>query len=294
MAIRSMTGHGSAEVASKSGTASIEMSSVNHKQLDLRLVAQSLSPVLEAGIAERIRRRIGRGSVTCRVRLECAAGAGAFAAIIDEELAAAYAKRLKRLSGRLKMEYGLSMADIAALPGVCRVRSPDGAFPDSVKLLFRCLDRALSALVGMRIAEGDSLRADLERRLAALEEITARIAARAPLVPAMQAKALRKRIDALGADVNDDDPRLAKEVAFFADRSDISEELTRLRSHLKQTRGKLSASVPVGRTLDFMVQEMNREINTIGSKANDGKIAADVILFKAELERAREQVQNVE
>ncbi len=294
MSIRSMTGHGSVELSSKSGTASIELSSVNHKQLDLRLVAQSLPPVVEAGIAERIRRRIARGSVTCRVRIDCVAGAGAFAAIIDEDLAAAYVERLKRMSRRLKLEINLGMADIAALPGVCRARSPDVASPNLNRLIFRCLEGALSALVEMRSAEGASLRADLERRLTALEQLTGQIAARAPLVPAIHAEALRKRIAALGADVNDDDPRLAKEIAFFADRCDISEELTRLLSHIGQTRGKLAASAPVGRTLDFLVQEMNREINTIGSKANDGRIAADVIRFKAELERAREQVQNVE
>jgi uncharacterized protein (TIGR00255 family) len=294
MSIKSMTGHGSSELSSKSGAVSIELSSVNHKQFDLRLIAQALPPVVEAGIAERIRKRIARGSVTCRVKVECAAGAGVFDSVIDEQLAAAYAARLKRLAGSLKMAYTLSLADIAALPGVCRARAPDIASPDLNRLMFRCLDGALTSLGDLRRAEGAALQADLERRLFGLESLTRRIAERATIIPALQAEALRKRIAALGADINEDDPRLAKEVAFFADRCDISEELTRLSSHIGQTRGKLAASKPVGRTLDFLVQEMNREINTIGSKANDGRIARHVIQFKAELERIREQVQNVE
>lgn len=274
--------------------ASVELSGVNHKQFDLRIVSASLPAAVEAELSERIHKRIARGSITCRVRFDSAAGAGDSAAIVDERLAAVYVEKLRRLSRKLKLESHLSIAEVAGLPGVCRSASPGELFAGARPLLFKSLDVALSALITMRVAEGEALRADLEQRLTILHELTGRIEARALHVPKMQSKALLDRIRNLGADVKSDDPRLIREVALLADRCDISEEITRLRSHLKQVRGKLKSSAPVGRTLDFVVQEMNREINTIGSKANDRQIAAAVISFKAELERAREQVQNVE
>ena len=145
----------------------------------------------------------------------------------------------------------------------------------------------------MQAREGRALGRDLAARLAQLRALTARIERRAPEIAQAYRQALLKRIRDAGVDVPADDPRLLKEVAVFADRSDIAEELTRLRSHLGQSAAVLKAGGLTGRTLDFLVQELFREINTVGSKANDRFVAAEVVRFKTELERIREQVQNI-
>lgn len=294
MGIRSMTGHGSAEIRSGGTRVAVELASVNHKQFDLRFVSSAMPAPLESRAAEMIHKRVARGSVTCRIAVGFETGKGVPETLVDEPLAAAYAARLGELADRLGLENDLGISVVAGMPGVLRPRVAEGDTAAAQPLLLGCLKQALAGLIAMRDAEGRALRADIERRMAKLDTIAGRIAARAPRVPVHHRKALLKRIKDSGLDLKQNDPRLAREAALFADRCDISEEITRLRSHMKQFSGKLSGSGSVGRTLDFMVQEMQREINTAGSKANDGRIGDCVIRFKSELERVREQVQNVE
>jgi uncharacterized protein (TIGR00255 family) len=294
MAIKSMTGHGSGRIPSKSCSVSVELSSVNHRQFDLRIISPPMAAAVEAGVAERIRARIARGSVTCRIKFDCSARPYEFVELIDESLAKAWVESLRRLARKLKLEFNLSAAVVAGLPGVCRSRSEDVCVQKASRVLFECLDGALASLSAMRSAEGKALGRDLDKRFSSLEGLAGRIARRMPAVWKAHEAALRKKIASIGADINSGDSRLARELAVFADRSDISEELTRLRSHLEQARKSLDSRHPAGRKLDFLIQEMNREINTIASKANDLAVAKETIAFKSELERAREQVQNVE
>jgi uncharacterized protein (TIGR00255 family) len=161
-------------------------------------------------------------------------------------------------------------------------------------VIARALEGALEALAAMRAAEGQALAADLRRRLERLAAHLARVRALSPHVATRYRRALLDRLAQAGLTAEARDPVIVKEIAVFAERSDITEEITRLDSHLRQAAGLLKSRDPVGRTLDFLAQEMFREINTIGSKANDVRITRVVIQFKTELERVREQVQNLE
>ena len=167
---------------------------------------------------------------------------------------------------------------------------PDDAWP----AVADALESALSDLVAMRCAEGAHLRDDLLRRLGRLQANVADIEHRAPAVAERYRENLHKRLAAGGLDIDLDDERVLREIGLFAERCDISEEITRLESHFVQCTKYFDSEEPVGRSLDFLAQEMNRELNTIGSKANDAGIAQDVVEAKTELEKIREQVQNVE
>lgn len=294
MGIKSMTGHGSSEISVRGVRVVVELSSVNHRQLELRLVLPDMPASFEALLAERIRKGLARGFVTCRVRISPVNGNTSRNTVIDDELARSCVERLRKIAGRLNLKDDLSASVLTDIPDVIRPRSQEDYLAAAQPLVLECLKRALSDLLAMRRAEGDALRIDVERRMAKLRKLVDRIAGRAPIASRKCARTLLARIKSAGLDIDPDDPRLAREAVSFADKSDVSEEITRLRSHMQQSLGKLSANGPVGRTLDFLVQEMHREINTVGAKANDSGIASDVILFKSELERVREQIQNVE
>ena len=213
---------------------------------------------------------------------------------MDEALARSCVKRLRRIAGQLGLKDDLSLGVLAGTPGIVRPRPPVEDVENVQMLLLKCVDRALDALVSMRRREGRALKSEIAKRIRGIEKLVNRVAARAESLPADHAETLLRRIRALSVDIDLDDSRMTREIALFADKSDVTEEIARLRSHISQLAKTLSSSMPVGRPLDFLVQEMNREVNTIGSKANDKTIAQDVVLLKSELERVREQVQNVE
>jgi uncharacterized protein (TIGR00255 family) len=210
-------------------------------------------------------------------------------------LAKAYAKEISRLSRELALKEQVSLDLLLRAPGVLRseegIADAESAWPSVQK----ALQRALDSLVKMRQREGSHLAADLEKRMRLMRKSVQHIHARAPEMVTRYQEQLRQRIKNAGLELPGiEDDRLMKEVIYFADRSDISEELTRLESHFKQFSQSLKSNEPVGRTLDFMAQEINREINTIGSKTTDNLISREVVRLKAELEKIREQVQNVE
>jgi uncharacterized protein (TIGR00255 family) len=241
-----------------------------------------------------LNRHIGRGRLTGRVSLHSGAGAAAARVHVNVPLAKAYAKELNRLAKELKLTGTATLEQVAGAPGVIQTDDElvDGDFWPAVE---KALTKAVSGLLTMRKREGAHLEADLARRVKELQKSVASIQKQAPQVTARFRAQLLERIKAAGLESPAlDDERLIREVVYFADRSDISEELTRLESHFKQFEDCRKASEPVGRTLDFLAQEMNREINTIGSKANDSLISRDIVNLKAELEKFREQAQNVE
>ena len=292
--MKSMTGYGRGECAQKGIKITVELSSVNRKQSEISVTLPRDLETLEAQARDEINRRISRGRLTVRIAAQATAGTGGNM-LLDLDLAKAYAKDLRRMAKELKLSDTITLDILSRAPGVMR---PAESIADAEEIwptVSKALKAALDALVKMREREGEHLAKDLKKRIALIRQSATKVERRAPQVTERYRAQLIERIKAAGIPVPGvDDERLLKEVFYFADRSDISEELTRLQSHFQQFEDCLSMDEPVGRTLDFLAQEINREVNTIGSKANDTDISREVVLMKAEVEKFREQVQNVE
>jgi uncharacterized protein (TIGR00255 family) len=272
----------------------IELSSVNRKQSELNLILPRELESLEPRLRERLNQQIARGRVTLRLAVEYGKQRAASRVVFDTELAREYVQGLRRLCRELKLAAALSLDSLLRAPGVVEIHSPLEEPERLWSAIEQALTRALAAHQKMRAKEGAVLGKDLRARMSLIEKAAKAVALAAPGVTARYREALVTRLNAAGLPLALDDERLVKEIALFADRCDISEELTRLRSHFAQFADCVRSQEPVGRKLDFLVQELNREINTIGSKAGDAAIAGLVIEMKTELERFREQVQNVE
>lgn len=288
-----MTGYGRGEQAQDGIRVTVELRSVNRKQAEILVRLPRELESHEPRLRDELTRTVSRGRVECQVVLEHP-GTNTGTAI-DRTVAAAYAAELKSLAQELGLTGGVSLESLLRCPGVLETRDTT-LDPDTtwtwVEPAFR---RAVTAFNAMRDREGAALSADLGGRIAGLKAGVSRIRTQAPEVQRRFRELLLQRIRSAGLEsVSADDERVIKEVVFFADRSDISEELARLDSHFVQFEDCARAADPVGRKLDFLAQEMNREVNTIGSKANDALISSDVVLLKTELERFREQAQNVE
>jgi uncharacterized protein (TIGR00255 family) len=292
--MKSMTGHGRGEAVQRGFKVTVEISSVNRKQSDLSLSLPDELEPLEAQIRDEIHRLVARGRLLVRVKLH-AGGAAAARARVNDALAKAYAKELRRVVKELKLAGNVTLDHLLRAPGVLESAVEADDAQELWPVVKKALDQALAGLNAMRVKEGAHLAADLRARLNLIREAAGEVARQAPQVAERYRQQLHERIRNAGLEgLAPDDERLLKEVALFADRSDISEELTRLQSHFKQFEDLLKAAEPVGRTLDFLTQEMNREVNTIGSKANDAAISRQVVVAKSELEKLREQIQNVE
>ncbi len=294
MALTSMTGHGRGESSVGGLRVEIELSSVNRKQLDIRLNLPRQLSSLESRIHELVHKALSRGQVSGVLRITTVAGEQAAEARVDEKLARQYVRRLRQTARNLGVDDELTAADIARMPGVlsCEARQDEPARMWPV--VRKALQQALDGLVAMREHEGAALENDILRRLARLKKHLVSIGGRAPLLVKRYRKSLLQRLNEAEIELGRDDPALIKDLALFAERADITEELVRLDSHLAQFDKLVHDSKPVGRTMDFLCQEMFREINTIGSKASDTVVARHVIQFKAGLEAVREQIQNVQ
>jgi uncharacterized protein (TIGR00255 family) len=214
---------------------------------------------------------------------------------LNVPLAKAYARELGRLSKQLKLPGPVTLDHLARAPGVFQTDEQIAEAEDFWPAVEKALKKALQAMVAMREREGAHLKQDLTERITIMRKAVREIQKHAPSVAKRYREQLIERIKTAGLEAPGvDDERLMKEIVYFADRTDISEELTRLQSHFKQFDDCLKTREPVGRMLDFLAQEMNREANTIGSKANDSLISREVVTLKAELEKFREQAQNVE
>ncbi len=290
-----MTGYGWGECSRNGFKVTVELSSVNRKQGEIAVNLPRELEVLEAQIRDDINRQIARGRITARVSLHAAEGKEAAQAHINKPLAKAYARELGRLAKDLDLSGSVSLDLLIRAPGVLQTNEEMADAEDFWPAVDKALRRALALLVKVREREGEHLRRDLCGRIVAMRRAVARVQKQAPQVQKRYREQLIERVKHAGLDELElDQERLLKEVVFFADRSDISEELTRLGSHFQQFDDCLKSKEPVGRMLDFLAQEMNREINTIGSKANDSLISREVVVLKTELEKFREQAQNVE
>jgi uncharacterized protein (TIGR00255 family) len=293
--MKSMTGYGRGECAQDGFKVTVEFSSVNRKQAEIALNLPRELEMLEAPLRDLVNRHVARGRVTGRVSLHAGTGRASARQHINFDLAAAYARELARLSKQLKLAGSVTLDHLVRAPGVFQSDAELAETENIWPAVEKAAKQALAALVRMRAREGAHLAKDLAARIAVMGKCAARVQSLAPQTAERYRQQLVERIKAAGLTTPAaDDERLLKEVVLFADRSDITEELTRLQSHFQQFADCRKSGEPVGRMLDFLAQEMNREVNTIGSKANDAGISREVVTLKAEVERFREQAQNVE
>jgi uncharacterized protein (TIGR00255 family) len=295
--IRSMTGFGEAEVETQAGVLRAEIRTVNHRFFSLNIRNPSALDRYEPQIRDWLKGHIVRGHVNLTFRLEGLNGEGEAgpALGLDADRAAQYLRIFRDLKDRFDLPGDVTLEMLARQADLVIREQADQPVLEATAVQ-AVTERAARAAVAMREVEGRSLNADLEARLAAIGDAMAVILQRAPARLEHERDRLRRSVAELVADLPVDDERLAREIALIADRWDISEEIVRLRSHIEHFRGMLSeeGAKPVGKRLGFLVQEMHREANTIGSKANDAEIEHCVVAIKNEIERLREQIENVE
>jgi len=290
-----MTGYGRGECVRDGFNVTVELSSVNRKQAEISVNLPRELELLEPRIREAILAEVSRGRITVRLAVHAGDGKSSARMHLNVTLAKAYAQELAKLAKELKLAGPVTLDQIVRAPGVFQTDEELAEHEDLWPAVDKALRAALQALLQMRSREGAHLAKDLASRVGLMRKCVERVAKQAPKSAERYRQQLIERIKAAGIPAPAaDDERLLKEVVFFADRSDITEELTRLQSHFQQFEDCGRAKDPVGRTLDFLAQEMNREINTIGSKANDALISSEVVTLKAELEKFREQSMNVE
>ena len=290
----SMTGFGKGE-AECAGEVSfrIEINSVNRKQLEIRFAMPPELMPLESNARRIIGSRISRGAIQLRVAVNYS-NAADYANSINtgllEELAAAAAATRKKLG----LPGEIAVESLMRIPGVVQQNTPDLERPGFVTAFEAALNAACDRFEAMRAAEGAALAADLNRRSELLENLLAEIERHTAGLPEVARKRLSAKIADAGLPIKPDDPALLKELLFYADKSDVTEEVTRLHSHFTQLKKFLNSNGPAGRSLDFLAQEFFREITTLGNKAAGPEISPLVVKFKSELEKMREQIQNVE
>lgn len=295
MPLLSMTGYGDARHERADHALSAEVRTINSRHFKLNLRTTEGYGALESRIEAVVREYIRRGTISVNIRIRHISAAGDYR--INVDVLEAYLDQLQKLAAKRSLNEELRLEPLAQLPGVIEELSSEAHDADAVwPLLKPALREALEKLGSMRSAEGAALAADLAAQCATVETSLNKIAVRSPQIADLYRRRLQERIDeALAQFKTALEPiDLVREVCLFADRSDISEEIVRLRSHLQQFGQALAAPESAGRKLEFICQEMGRETNTIGSKANDAEISQEVVEIKTALERIREQLQNVE
>ncbi len=288
-----MTGYGRGEADHDGKKISVELNSVNRKQSDVVINLPRDLAELEPRIRQTINESISRGRTNATITLHSSAN-GARNLALDTELARSYHEAMRTLQKELNAPGEITIGTILQAPGVMRFPEQAVNAEDAWPAINRALHAALADLIKMREREGKHLAKDLIHRLKAIRKKLKEVRAFHPDVVKRYRATLLDRIQKAGLPIANDDERLLKEVSFFADRADVSEELTRLESHLAQFAHHLRRNEPVGRTLEFITQEIFRELNTLGAKANDAAISQRVVACKAELEKIREQIQNLE
>jgi uncharacterized protein (TIGR00255 family) len=291
--IKSMTGFGKGLASAGNVTLTVEIKAVNHRYGDVTVKAPRSLMAVEGEIRKRVGERLKRGRIDVFVNLEHGAAGGKIP-VLDEALAENYLRLFSRMKDEYLLEGGVSLPLLVSQKDVVTLQELDPAAEQVHVALEEALDLAVDAVERMRMAEGEATGRDIVARLVLLDELLTGAEKRAPHIPLEWQGKLMERLAKLEKSFEIEPQRIAQEVALFADRCDICEELSRFKSHMEQFRGLLAAEEPVGRQLDFLVQELNREVNTMGSKSNDVELTRQVVAIKAELEKIREQVQNIE
>ena len=291
--MRSMTGCGRASAQQGTLTVTADVRTVNHRFLDVACRLPKSLAFLDETVRAACAAQLKRGHAEVSLTVTDTAAPGVSISM-DEALAKAYAEIGRNLAGATGLPDDLTVSRLMQLEGVIRTADAPADEEAVRSTAAEALTAALTALAGMRRREGDALRADLAAHLSAVAALRNEIAELAPQVVVRYRERLTARLNELTNGAEIDPARLAQEVALMADRCAVDEELSRLSSHIAQFEAFLDADGEIGKKMDFLIQEMNREANTIGSKANDAAIAHKVVLLKSEIEKLREQVQNVE
>ncbi|MBQ7459996.1 MAG: YicC family protein [Oscillospiraceae bacterium] len=291
--VKSMTGYGSARGVSGELKITIELRSVNNRFLDCSIRIPRVYTVLEDAIKAEVQKAISRGKVDVFVTID-ASEANDVLIKVNESVADAYVAALNALSVRYKIANDLTAVSLARMPDVLTVSKEETDIETLGKDICAILREALSDFNRMRAVEGEKLREDVLSRAAEIEKMVGIIEERSPeTVREYREKLLKRMREALDT-VQVDEQRILTEAALFADKTAVAEETVRLRSHIAQLRNMMEAREPVGRKLDFLIQEFNREANTIGSKCNNLELQHTVVSLKSEIEKIREQIQNIE
>lgn len=288
-----MTGFGRAEAKSKFGQFAIEISSVNSRFLEAAIRLPRPLSSLEPQVRELLTASAARGKLSLFVNFtepEVLAGD----VTINRDLVAAYYRDLKKLKKELRLTGEITVADILQLPEITCQQRTEINLEATWSVVRKGLEKALKMMLAMRAREGKAMAADMRQRLKRMTEVMGKIEKATSGAVEKYARKLSERIEDLLKNQNHDRARLEQEIAIFAERTDIAEECTRFKSHVDQFRTALKMPNAIGRRLNFILQEMNREANTIGSKGSDFDISSKVISLKEEIEKLREQVQNVE
>lgn len=290
--IKSMTSYGRGQAQGEYLGFSIEIKTVNHRYADVNIKAPRLLAPLEAQVKKQITALFKRGKIDVFITQNRTAEL-TVKPVVNTSVAAAYFDAFEQLKAISAVSGGVTLELLAAQPDVLTLVDVAFSEQEIESCLNQALNDALQAAMSMRIAEGSATAVDVEERIVALNSCLQHIEALADVVPLEWQKKLSERLTRLQG-IDADPQRVAQELAVFADRCDISEEIVRFRSHLQQFVELLKHEEPVGRQMDFLVQELNREANTMGSKSNDAALTRHVVTLKSELEKIREQVQNIE
>lgn len=292
--ITSMTGFGRGEFSNEVYNFRVEIKAVNHRYNDIVVKMPRHIGYLEDNVKKIIKTEISRGKIDVYINLDYI-NESAIEIKVDIPLAKTYKTALEGLSEELNLEDNVRLFNILGLPEIIKTERRELDEDIAWDCLKEALNMAIKDIMEMKIVEGEELKKDMVSKLNRIETIVLEIEERSPLVVLEYKDKLKERIrELLDKEITIDEDRITSEVVIFADKSNINEEIVRLKSHIKQFLSMLDEKDSIGRKLDFLIQEMNREINTIGSKANDVLISQNVVEIKAELEKIREQVQNVE
>ena len=291
--IKSMTGFGRAQETVDGMTVTVELKSVNHRYFEFTAKVPRTYGFLEEKLKSFLNARVSRGKMECYVSIENLEESD-MEVVVNPSLAKGYVDALRTLSETFGLKEDYSAISIAKFPDVLTLRKAPADDEHIRNAVQKVTELAVERFVTMRETEGEKLRADILSKADTILEHVAFVESRSPQTVREYHEKLRQRMEELLENTQVDEQRLLTEAAIFADKVAVDEETVRLRSHISQLREFLNADEPIGRKLDFLVQEMNRESNTIGSKAQDVEIAKRVIAIKAEVEKIREQVQNIE
>ena len=288
-----MTGYGRGARIVDGRDLTIELKSVNHRFLDLAFRMPRSFACLEDSLRQLMQSRLSRGHIDVFVTYRNLRDDSKSVAV-DHALLNAYRSAMQEMSGLTGLEDNARLTDYARMPDVLRVDEAEEDRDALKALALDCMNDAIDELLAMRVKEGERMGADIEARLCNIEKLTVGVAARAPQVVEEYRVRLTQRVTEIMEGQPVDLARITQEVAMYCDRVNIDEEIARMHSHLKGMRDAMASGAAVGRKLDFIVQEMNREANTMGSKASDIELVSHVVNLKSEIEKIREQVQNIE
>ena len=291
--IYSMTGYGRYEVEANERKILVEVSSVNHRYLDLNIRTPRILMQYEEVIRRIVKEKLTRGKVEIAISMQSVAQEDV-EVVVNESLGAAYLEGLRMLGRKFDLEDDLKLSALMNINDLVSIQKKTVNNEAIEAQIESALQGALEAFIKMRQKEGEALKQDILQKCKVLSEMVIAIESRSPKVVIQYKERLKARLAQLLDGVSVDENRITTEIALFADKCAIDEEITRLKSHIKQLEEILEEGQVVGRKLDFLMQEMNREANTIGSKANDYEITKIVVALKTEIEKIREQVQNIE